>query len=140
MKKVNFEDLISVSGMPGLFKMVANRPNGLIVENPVDGKRKFCSLRKHQFTPLAGVSIYTMTDATPIPDILKILHQIDQREETTVSDKISTDDQRTIFEEAVPDYDPDRVSSGDIKKVIKWYCFLRETEIIDFDSLAEEEE
>ncbi len=140
MKKVNFEDLISVSGMPGLFKMVANRPNGLIVENPVDGKRKFCSLRKHQFTPLAGVSIYTTTDATPIPDILKVLHQIDQREDTTVSDKISTDEQRTIFEEAVPDYDPDRVSSGDIKKVIKWYCFLRETKIIDFDSLAEEEE
>ena len=140
MKKVNFEDLISVSGMPGLFKMVANRPNGLIVENPVDGKRKFCSLRKHQFTPLAGVSIYTMTDATPIPDILKALHQIDQREETTVSDKINTDEQRTIFEKAVPDYDPDQVSSGDIKKVIKWYCFLRDTELIDFEGLGEEEE
>nr|MBS0036735.1 DUF5606 domain-containing protein [Saprospiraceae bacterium] len=37
---MKIEDLIAISGLPGLFKMVANRPNGLIVENPADGKKR----------------------------------------------------------------------------------------------------
>lgn len=139
-KKLNIEDLISVSALPGLYKMVANRPNGLIVENPEDGKRRFCSVRKHQFTPLAGVSIFTQTDATPIPDVLEALHKLDQSEEVNVSDKMSVEEQIEVFTLALPDYDEDRVSKGDIKKVIKWYCFLRDTDLVDFDNLSASEE
>ena len=137
---LKIEDLIAVSGMPGLYKMVANRPNGLIVENPADGKKRFCSVRKHQFTPMAGVSIFTHTDSTPLPDVFKSLYELENQSEVEVSDKVSIDEQKITFEQALPDYDPDRVSSGDIKKVIKWYCFIRDEKLIDLDSLGEEEE
>ena len=36
-------------------------------------------------------------------------------------------DQKTFtdyFQSILPDYDPDRVSIGDIKKCIKWYSIL----------------
>lgn len=139
-KELKFEELIAVSGLPGLYKMVANRSNGLIVESLLDGKRRFCSIRKHQFTPMAGVSIYTVTDATPMDEVMKALYNTDQSEEHNVSDQDSAEAQKELFGVAVPDYDPDQVSGGDIKKVIKWYCFLRDNELIDFTQLAVEEE
>lgn len=137
---MKIEDLIAVSGLPGLFKMVANRPNGLIVENPADGKKRFCSVRKHQFTPMAGVSIFTTADATPLPDVFKALYELETEKEVPVNDKESIEEQKQTFEKALPDYDPDRVSTGDIKKVIKWYCFIRDEKLIDLSTLGEEEE
>ena len=56
---MNLDDLIAVSGLPGLFRMAANRSNGLIVEDLETGKRRFVSARKHQFTPLGSITIYT---------------------------------------------------------------------------------
>ncbi|TVQ49727.1 MAG: hypothetical protein EA362_03890 [Saprospirales bacterium] len=139
-KDIKIDELIAVTGLPGLHKMVANRPNGLIVENPADGKRKFCSVRKHQFTPMGGVSIFTITDSTPMPKVFHALYLLETEGGETISANLSNDDQKEIFQKAVPDYDPDRVTSGDIKKVIKWYCFLRDQEIVDLSKITEEEE
>lgn len=139
-KDIKLDELIAVTGLPGLHKMVANRPNGLIVENPADGKRKFCSVRKHQFTPMGGVSIFTITDSTPMPKVFHSLFVLENEGGETITDKMNPDEQKEIFQKAIPDFDPDRVTSGDIKKVIKWYCFLRDQEILDLSKLGEEEE
>ena len=56
---MKLDEFVAVSGLPGVFKMVANRNNGLIVENIETGKRKFAPTRRHQFTPLASIGIYT---------------------------------------------------------------------------------
>ncbi len=39
--------------------MAANRGNGLIIEDLASGKKRFASARKHQFTPLESIGIYT---------------------------------------------------------------------------------
>jgi hypothetical protein len=46
---MNLENLVAVSGMSGIFRIAANRNNGLIVEDLITGKKKFASARKHQF-------------------------------------------------------------------------------------------
>ena len=56
---MNLEKLVAVSGMSGLYRMAANRSNGLIIEDIKSGKRSFASARKHQFTPLESIAIYT---------------------------------------------------------------------------------
>ena len=56
---MKIEEFVAVSGLSGLYKMVANRNNGLIVADLDTGKRKFAPARKHQFTPLASIGIYT---------------------------------------------------------------------------------
>ena len=56
---MNLEKLVAVSGRPGIFKMAANRQNGLIIEDLDNGKKFFAPSRKHQFTPLESISIYT---------------------------------------------------------------------------------
>ncbi len=57
---IKLDNLVAVSGLPGLFKTAANRPNGLLIENIDTGRTKFASIRKHQFTPLETVGIYTL--------------------------------------------------------------------------------
>lgn len=56
---MNLDKLVAVSGMSGVYRMSANRSNGLIVEEIPTGKLKFASVRKHQFTPLESIGIYT---------------------------------------------------------------------------------
>jgi len=56
---MNIEKLVAVSGLPGLHKIVANRDNGLIVADLESGKTRFCSSRKHQFSPMETIAIFT---------------------------------------------------------------------------------
>ena len=56
---MNLEKLVAISGRSGIFKMAANRQNGLIVQDLDNGKKFFAPSRKHQFTPLESISIYT---------------------------------------------------------------------------------
>ena len=117
------DDLIAVSGLPGLFKMVANRPNGLIVEDVNSGKRRFCSVRKHQFTPLGSIAIYTITDTVPLREVLQKMH--DQTETHPLpEEKADKSEMLAYFSEILPQFDRDRVYASDIKKLVKWYQFL----------------
>lgn len=135
---MKFKDFVAVSGLPGLFKLSVSRPNGLIVEDVDSGKTKFLSVRKYQFTPLETVAIYTDDDATE----LKVVFATMQGKEATnpipnVSEKPSV--LFDYFKEILPDYDRERVIISDVKKVIKWYNFLKERNVIDFTGTDEEE-
>ena len=66
------KELIAISGVPGLYKMVGNRSNGLIVEDLDTGKRKFVSMRKHQFSPLETIAIFTYTDSIPLIEVITV--------------------------------------------------------------------
>lgn len=136
------DDLISVSGLSGLYKMVANRNNGLIVESIESGKRRFCSVRKHQFTPLGSIAIYTITDTVPLKDVFqKITNQLD--ETPLPADKASKSELVDYFGEIIPQFDRDRVYPSDIKKLVKWYRFLVTHDLLTAvlaDEIKDEEE
>ncbi len=134
---MKLEDLIAVSGLPGLYKMAGNRPNGLIIEDLDTGKRKFASMRKHQFSPLETIAIFTNQDSVSLVEVLKKMY--DQKSHTPpVSSKASADDLRSYFEAIVPDHDHYRVYPKDIKKIIKWFTFLDDREM--FAAQSDEEE
>lgn len=120
---MNLKDLLAVSGLPGLYKISSSRPNGLVIEHLDTGKTQFCSMRKHQFTPMETVAIYTMTDTIEIKDVFqRMLDQLVDNPPANV--KGSKDDVREYFEDVVPEYDKDKVFIGDMIKVIKWFNFL----------------
>ena len=127
---MNLDPYVSVSSESGLFKLVASRNNGLVLENLDNGKSKFYSVRKHQFTPLGTVAIYTLTDTTPLPDVFKAM--LDKYEEMPpVSLKAENHEIEEYFENILPDYDEDRVSLKDMKKVIKWFNTLNERSLLN---------
>lgn len=122
---MNLKNIIAVSGLPGLYKLVSTKNNGLIVSDLDSGKSKFCSIRQHQFTPMETVSLYTEEDTIPISDVFKrMMDSADEHVIPSVQD--SHTKLQTYFETVVPEYDRDKVYHSDMKKVIKWYNFLNE--------------
>ncbi len=115
--------MVAISGMPGLFRIIANRPNGLVVEDIDSGKGRFFSVRKHQFTPMETVAIYTEMDSTKLSEVF-ITMKAKAEEMTPPSLDQSASELFDYFALILPDFDRDRVKISDIKKVIKWYHFL----------------
>ena len=126
---MNLEEFIAVSKLPGVYKIVSNRDNGLFIEDMDTGKKKFASMRKHMFTPLASVSIYTDDDSTELSTIFQTMMEksgeLDPKEALSSNQALFD-----YFEKILPNYDRDKVFIGDIKKVIKWYNFLNERKML----------
>jgi len=138
---VKIEDIVAVSGLPGLFKIVTSRANGMIVEEIPGGKTRFASVRKHQFTPLGTVAIYTEDDAL---EINKVFEEIAKQEAENPIPALSSSKQELFgyFGKILPDYSRDQVMISDVKKVIKWYNFLVKHELFPFpeEAASSEEE
>ncbi len=136
---MNLEKFVAVSGMPGLLKLVANRNNGLILEDLNSGKRKFVPSRGNQFTPLGTIGIYTSDgDTTELKVVFK--NMLDRFEDLPPVD-VNTDHDtlRNYFAQILPEFDRDKVSISDIKKVIRWFSFLKERDLLTTDTQEEEE-
>lgn len=133
---MNLDPYVAVSGNPGVFKLVGPRSNGLVVEEIDTNKVKFFSTRKHQFTPLGTVAIYTLEDSEDLKKIFTtMLEQMD--ENPPVSPSAENHVIFEYFEKILPDFDEDKVYISDIKKVIKWFNFLKERDLL---SGSDEEE
>ncbi|MEL7020800.1 MAG: DUF5606 domain-containing protein [Bacteroidota bacterium] len=128
---MNLENYISVTGLQGLYKMAGNRKNGLIVEDLDSGKRKFCPARRHQFTPLESIAIYTDDgESIELKNVFRNMHdQFEDNPPPATSSK--PEDLREYFFDVLPTHDEDRVYTSDIKKVIKWFVFLNERGLLE---------
>ncbi len=122
---MNLEPYIAVSGVGPLFSLVTSKPNGLVLESLEDGKTKFYSVRKHQFTPLGTVAVYTLSGTTPLQDVMGTMF-----EKLATTPLVPVKSEKHIIEEyfetILPDYDEDKVPLKDMKKIIKWFGFLNE--------------
>ena len=127
---MEFKELVSVTGLSGLFRMVKSRQDGLIVEDITTKAKKFISARNHQFSPLESISIYTDSDTTELKKIFVTMKDMDEAGDGPVEPKASNHDLKEYFEDVLPNYDKDKVYVSDIKKVIKWYNFLKEQELL----------
>jgi len=136
---MNLEPYIAVSGVGPLFKLVASKSNGLVLESLDDGKSKFYSVRKHQFTPLGTVAVYTLGGTTPLAEVMgTMLTHFPSK--PPVSPKSEKHEIEEYFEMILPDYDEDRVPIRDMKKIIKWFNFLNERGLMVNETISDEEE
>jgi len=127
---MNLSEILAISGKPGLYKIEANRDNGLIASEVGGNKKSFYSSRQHMFTPLENITIYTDVDSIELAEIFKI---IKKDEKVLVKANSSAKELRDFFLKVVPDHDQEKVYSSDIKKIIKWYELLNK-----FDYLKED--
>lgn len=117
--------ILSISGQPGLFKLVAETKNSIIVESLVNGKR-MPAYSTSKISTLSDISIFTETGEILLTDLfLKI-----KESGKSVSPKASANEIKTFFEEVLPEYDKDRVYISDMKKVIQWYELLKELNLL----------
>ena len=118
--------------------MVANRQNGMVVMDLDSGKKRFVSMRKHQFSPLETIAIYTTADTVPLSDLFQIMKS-KHPEIPIVPAESDNDELRHYFKEIVPDYDDQRVFPRDIKRVIKWFHYLNVRNMLEDSDPSEEE-
>lgn len=127
---MDLSKILAISGKPGLYMMIAQTKNGLVVESLQDGK-KFTAFSHERISTLEEISIYTTDEDRPFRDILKAIYDL-QEGKAALSHKSKNDELKAFFEKAVPDYDKDNVYVSDIKKVINWYNTLHEHKLLDF--------
>ena len=114
---MNIKNIMAVSGLSGLYKLVATKTNGLLVADVDTGKTRFCSVRQHQFTPMETVAIYTQDDTAEIGRVFQSM--LDHAESHPVpSPNAPHKELQAYFEVILPEYDKDRVFHSDMKKVI----------------------
>ena len=127
--------LLAISGQSGLFKMVAESKNSIIVES-LDTKKRMPVYSTSKVSALEDIAIYTESGDIPLKDVFKSINEKEEGREA-LSPKSSGNELKSYFEEILPDYDKDRVYVSDIKKVLLWYNILHEKELLDF-SLEEQ--
>ncbi len=122
--------ILSISGRPGLFKLVNQGKNMLIVESLSTGKRT--PVYSHdKIVSLGDIAIYTPESDVPLTDIFETISEKNEGKE--VDYKNLTDEQiREMFAEYLPDYDRDRVYTNDMRKVFSWYNQLIAAGVTEF--------
>ena len=135
--------ILSVSGKPGLYKLVSQGKSMLIVEALTDGRRLPVYARE-KIISLGDIAIYTDGDEVPL---YEVLNSVKAKEEGKAASSIdaarATPDQlRAYMAEVLPNFDRDRVYPTDIKRLLSWYNLLISAGITDFDpqEAAEEED
>jgi hypothetical protein len=127
---MKFEEIISITGMPGLYKTVSSRGDGLIVTSLADEKTGFVSARTHGVTLLDNISVYKkMDEMVPLKNILNNIFESETKTPLPNAGA-KAEVLRNYFEKILPDHDEERVHISDIKKIIKWYSVLREKNIL----------
>ncbi|MFY8029725.1 MAG: DUF5606 domain-containing protein, partial [Bacteroidia bacterium] len=119
---MDISKIIAISGYPGLFKVVAQAHNGIIVESLID-KKRMQAFSTYKISALEDISIFTTGDDVPLKDVFKkILDK--EKGQTSTDAKANNDDLKAYMAGVLPDYDKERVHVSDIKKLITWYNLL----------------
>ena len=135
---MDLTEIMSISGKPGLYKMISQTKNGMLVESMLDQKR-FPVFAHEKISSLEEISIFTETEDLPLKDIFKKINDLLEGGKA-LSHKSSPEELKEFFEDVVSDYDKERVYVSDIKKVVQWYNLLHEKEMLDFTEEEEEKE
>ena len=134
----SIEKVVAITGLPGLFILESSKSNGLIVADMDTGKKQFIPIRKHQFSPLQSIAIYTYTDSLAIEEIFKNLISLEAEHNFAELVKADNKALAAFFRLTVPEYDEDRVYPSDMKKVLKWFDFLKQRGYFIPDEVVEE--
>lgn len=114
--------IISITGKPGLQKILSQGRGTLIVED-VETKRRFPVHSRDQVVSLGDISMYTESGDTPLGEIMQMLY--DKTGGKPIDgDSMNSEQLHQSFGEVVTDYDRLRVRDRDIKKLYKWYNLL----------------
>lgn len=137
---MDYKEIVSVTGIGGLYQLLTSKSDGAIVRNISDKTTKFISARLHNVTPLESIEVYTTSDNVRLHEVFQKMK--DAEGTTPVPADAKKADNNTVkayFNSVFPDFDEDRVYVSDMKKMLKWYLMLKENDLLNFDSMAQEE-
>lgn len=122
---MNLTGIIAISGRPGLYKVIAQGKNSIIVESLIDNKR-FPAYATDRISALDDISIYTYDEDAPLRDLLTAIYAKEGGKECP-SHKEDLKVLQAYLLEILPNYDQERVYPSDVKKMFQWYNLLHKS-------------
>ena len=130
--------ILSISGRPGLYKLISYGKNMLLVENLLD-KKRFPVHSRERVMSLGDISMFTTDDDIPLSQVLEKVGKKFDNKAIDAKAYATPEQLHEFFGSVLENWDEDRVHNSDIKKVIAWYNILVEAGITDFTAQDEEE-
>lgn len=119
---MTLDDIATISGKGGLFKVFKPAKSGVILESLDDAKTKLVATANHKLSILSEISIYTTTKEGTIAliDVLKKIHA-SFGSDLGLDAEADASELKSFLKSVLPEYDEARVYVSDIKKLVKWY-------------------
>ena len=128
------QTILSISGKPGLYKLVSRAKNSLIVEALDETHKRMPAFGTDRITSLADIAMFTETEDVPLMKVLAAMRDLEGGKVSSVNfKKASAAELHEYFTKVLPDWDQDRVQNSHIKKLIRWYDILVTAGITDFE-------
>ena len=127
---MSLDKILSISGKPGLYKIVAQTRSGFVAESLIDQRKVSVSIHNN-ISVLSEIAVYTLTEELPLREVFKKIKVKENAQQTAISHKASKDELEEYFFGILPDYDEDRVYASDIKKIVQWYNLLQKHDMLD---------
>ncbi|WP_445749124.1 DUF5606 family protein [Polaribacter sp.] len=134
---MEFNKIIAVTGKPGLFQVISQSKNAIIVESLIDKKRLAINATQN-VSLLENIAIYTYEEDMPLQNVFNAMFEKTEGKEA-ISHKENDKKLIAFFEEVLPNYDAERVYVSNIKKVIQWFNILVNAGMV-FKSVEEKKE
>lgn len=123
--------ILSISGRPGLYKLISYGKNMLLVESMIDGKR-FPVHAREQVMSLGDISIFTTSEDVPLTQVFENIGKKFENKTFDAKEYNTPDKLKEFMGLVLENFDTERVHNSDIKKVISWYNILVNSGITDF--------
>ncbi|MCD8301897.1 MAG: DUF5606 domain-containing protein [Prevotellaceae bacterium] len=131
--------ILSISGKPGLFRLISRGNRNLIVEILDSTHKRLPAFATERIISLADIAMYTDSEEIPLRRVMKNILEQEGGQPIALSPKTASREQLAAFmSRALPNYDRDRVHPSDIKKLIQWYNILVANQLTNFDEDLQE--
>ena len=128
---MTLDKILSISGKPGLYKLLTQTRSGFDGESLLDGKRLSVGIRNN-VSVLSEIAIYTLEEEVPLREVFQKIKDKENGGKTSVSHKDDKLKLEEYFFEVLTNYDEDRVYPSDIKKIVQWYNILIDNGMTEF--------
>lgn len=130
---MDYREIVAVTGLGGLFQLLATKSDGAIVRNLADKTTKFISARLHNVTPLESIEVYTTGDNVRLHNVFqKMKDSTIARIDGKMADNNAV---KAYFKGVFPEFDEERVYVSDMKKMLKWFEILQENDLLNFENI-----
>lgn len=113
--------IIAISGRPGLFKVIAQGKNNVIVESMID-KKRFPAYATERISTLDDISVFTYEEDVKLTDIFAKMLELYPTE--APSHKADMKELEAALAQFLPNWDQDRVYPSDVRKLFQWFNLL----------------
>jgi hypothetical protein len=132
---MDYNRIISVTGLGGLYELLSSKTDGAIVKSLEDKSTRFVSSRMHNFSHLESIEVYTQRENVNLVDVFNAMEGSEERLPSEKDPAAIT----AYFQKVYPDMDFERVYASDMKKMVKWFRILKDNDVHIKLSEVEEE-